>query len=783
MHVAPSPWPGLPTPERSSGTSHPSYSVVLPHPTGDGYGDYEPVPYNGRVNQGDEVRLEEATASRETASITATVVHTLFSNEETGWSAVRCRSSTGDRFTAVGTLLGVREGDELRVTGVWVQHPKFGEQFNVASFVHVDPSTLEGIRRFLGSGRIRGVGKRMAERLVEEFGLETLDVIENDPEKLRRVRGVGRKTAHKICSSYDDHRGVQQVMVFLTGHGVTPGVAAKVHKRYGATAVDAVRENPYRLADEVFGVGFLTADRIARSLGLPEDAPERHDAGLLYALQQATAEGHVFLPQSQLVTTAGEHLATEGRTLEPAVQRLVERQRVVAREDCASNPAIYLPRMERAEEAVARGARRLMDAPATGGKVKAEQALQWYQSRAGIRLAESQREALATALTHKVVVITGGPGTGKTTLVRGLTKILSRKGRAVLLASPTGRAAKRLQEATGRDARTLHRLLEFIPATGTFARNRHRPLEADMVVVDEVSMLDVELAAHLLEAVPGGCRLVLVGDADQLPSVGPGNVLADLITSGAVPVVRLDHIFRQAEESLIVVNAHRINHGQMPSLGAGDELQDFYFIARDDPEKAAETAIELATNRIPRRFGIDPIEGIQVLAPMHRGELGVSTLNERLQGILTPGGPELVVGTRRYRVGDKVMQIRNNYELDVFNGDIGRVVSLDPEERQLDVSFDGRFVTVPHDDLDDLVPAYACTIHKSQGSEYPAVVVVLHHQHYIMLQRNLLYTAVTRARRLVTIVGSRRALHRAVNNATVRRRHTMLAERLRATRR
>jgi exodeoxyribonuclease V alpha subunit len=439
--------------------------------------------------------------------------------------------------------------------------------------------------------------------------------------------------------------------------------------------------------------------------------------------------------------------------------------------------AVYTPRLDGAEGTLARDLRELLAAESTTATVVVDRAISWYQQRARIRLAPRQREALAAALSEKIAVITGGPGTGKTTLIRGVVEILGKKDAEVLLAAPTGRAAKRLTEATGLAAKTIHRLLEFNPTTGSFSRNRQNPLEADCLVLDEVSMLDVELAASLLEAVPPGCRLVLVGDADQLPSVGPGNVLADLIASQIVPVIRLDRIFRQAESSLIVVNAHRVNAGDMPELSNSDD-SDFYFVARDDPSEAADLAIDFAARRIAERFKLDPVLDVQVLSPMHRGELGVTRLNERLQALLTPPGPELVVGWRRFRAGDKVMQVRNNYELDIFNGDLGRVLSLDPEERELVVDFDGRPVVIPSEDLDDVVPAYACTIHKSQGSEYPAVVIVLHHQHHVMLQRNLLYTAITRGRRLVVIVGSKRALARAVNNATVRKRYTLLAERL-----
>ncbi len=706
------------------------------------------------------------------------LAHTVFSNEETGWSVVRIDTARGS-ITAVGLLLGLRAGDRLRLTGRWTVHPRFGEQFEVSSFVEVQPSTLEGIRRFLGSGRIKGLGAGFAARLVEHFGLQTLDVIEHEPERLLEVTGVGHRRAEQIRTGWQQHRGVQQVMVFLQSHDVPPALAAKVWQRYGPAAIDVVRENPYRLAEEVSGVGFLTADRIARGLGLPPDAPQRLEAGLVYTLARAADDGHVHLPRPDLLSWAGRLLDTDADDLELPLERLIAAGRVVA-ERWPDADSVFQPTLHTAEWQVAAHVRELLETGAPDLDLDVGSAVRRYESDAGIELAPEQRQALESALTAPMVVVTGGPGTGKTTLVRGLVTILERKGLQPLLAAPTGRAAKRLEEATGAAARTIHRLLEFNPATGTFARDRHFPLEADVVVVDEASMVDVELASSLLEAIPAGTRLVVVGDADQLPSVGPGSVLGDLILSGAVPVIRLRHVFRQAQRSLIVVNAHRVNHGQMPEEAEGEELADYYFVAREAPEAAVDTVVELVARRIPERFGFDPLDDVQVLTPMHRGELGVANLNARLQQALNPAGQEVQVGARSYRLGDKVMQLRNNYDLDVYNGDLGRILAVDPEERQVVVRFDGRPVTVPADSLDDLGVAYACTIHKSQGSEYPAVVVVLHHQHHIMLQRNLLYTALTRARRLVVVVGSRRALARAVRNATVRRRHTRLAERLQA---
>jgi exodeoxyribonuclease V alpha subunit len=721
---------------------------------------------------------EAARADRET--VEGAVGRILFSNEENGWCAVRLQPEEAASVTAIGPLLGVRRGDELRLTGRWVQHAKYGDQFEVESYVHVAPSTLDGLRRFLGSGKIRGLGPTRAAQVVEAFGLETLDILDNEPERLLEVHGIGPSTVERVRESWEQHHGIQQITIFLTGHGVAPGIAVKAFKRYGPGAIDVVRSNPYRLAEEVFGVGFLTADRIARQLGIPDDSPERLEAAVLHTLVESVGQGHCFLPDDELLTTAAGLLETDAEILPPALAGLIARQQVSVQPRGDEPPAIYLPRLEKAEATVALNFAETLQTPAGTPPIILNTSIAWYQGQFDIKLADRQREALGAALTEKVAVITGGPGTGKTTLIKGIVEILGRKELKVVLAAPTGRAAKRLAEATGLGARTIHRLLEFNPITGNFTRNREQPIEADCVVIDEVSMLDVELAAMLLEAVPPETRIVLVGDADQLPSVGPGNVLSDLIASESVPIVRLEEIFRQADRSLIVENAHRINSGDMPEVEEDPEKSDFFFIARDDPAAAAELAIDFATRRIPDRFGLDPIDDIQVLSPMHRGELGVTRLNERLQAALTPKGRELVVGWRRFRVGDKVMQVRNNYELDIFNGDLGRITDIEFEERTVSVDFDGRPTHIPSDALEDVVPAYACTIHKSQGSEYPAVVIVLHHQHHVMLQRNLLYTAISRGRRLVVIVGSRRALGRAVHNATVRQRYTRLAGRLRA---
>lgn len=710
-------------------------------------------------------------------TLEAAVRRTVYSNDDSGWTVIRVSPDDGPPATVTGPLLGVRDGDRLRMTGRWVEHPRFGRQFEVSSFIQLLPSTLDGIRRYLASRRIRGIGPKTADRLVDAFGLATFDVLDREPARLLEVRGIGSATARRIASSWSEQRAHREVLVFLASHGVTPGLALRVARRYGASALHTVRSNPYRLAEEVSGIGFLTADRIARGLGVPPEAPERLEAGVLHVLSRAADDGHTALLESQLAEDARAALGVDAE-IGAAVARLAARGAVALRPTPEGVGRVALAVLDRAERRVAANLRRLLAAEAGGPPVDVDRALAWHDGRSSLRLAGSQRHAVELALGPGVAVVTGGPGTGKTTLVRALVDILERRGDRIELAAPTGRAAKRLAEATGRAARTVHRLLEFAPATASFARGPDLPLDTDLVVIDEASMLDVELAASLLEAVPSGCRLLLVGDADQLPSVGPGNVLGDVIASSAVPTVRLDRIFRQAESSRIVVNAHRIQAGELPLLDHEPPAGDFYFVSRDDPGAAADTVVELVTRRIPDRFRLHPVRDVQVLTPMHRGPLGVAALNRRLQEVLAPPGPELAVGERRFRAGDKVMQVRNNYELDVFNGDLGLVERVDVDARELVVRFDERSLVLGDDQLDDLVTAYACTVHKAQGSEYPAVVLVLHRHHHVMLERHLLYTAVTRARRLLVLVGTRGAIRRSVQTDRGRRRQTTLVERL-----
>jgi len=717
-------------------------------------------------------------------TVEGTLENIVFSSEDGSWSVVRLDvAGESGPITAVGNLQGVSPGETLRLTGAWENDRRFGRQFRVGSYLSIQPSTLLGIERYLGSGLIPGIGPRMAERLVKQFGLGTLDVIESHPERLAQVRGIGPKRRAEIRRAWVEQRELKDLMVFLQSHGVSTNYALKIHKRYGEGAMGQVRRDPYRLARDIHGIGFLSADKIASSLGIPSDAPARVQAGVLHALDQASGEGHVFLPRHDLIDRAAK-LLTLGRELpEEAVESLAREREVHLQplpRSLGEGQAVYPAPMWIAETEVTERLHRLLDRPARRVDLAVDKALDWFEAREGFELAPEQRRAVSLGLTEKVLVITGGPGTGKTTLVRAVVEILLRKHVKVLLAAPTGRAAKRLSEATGAEARTIHRLLEFNPVTQSFERNAERTLAADLVVLDEVSMLDLPLAQRFLRAVPDGGRLILVGDVDQLPSVGPGRVLSDLIRSGVLPVVRLTTIFRQARRSRIVRNAHRINQGEMPHLET-ETTSDFFFIPRTDPEQALDTVCHLVAERIPRSFGFRPMEDIQVLTPMNRGSLGTDRLNAVLKERLNPpraGVAEIARGSRAFRAGDKVMQIRNNYDLGVFNGDIGWIESIDPQEREVVCRFDGQRIVHELGSLDELVPAYACSIHKSQGSEYPCVVLPFHSQHWVMLQRNLLYTALTRARKLVVIVGELRALAKAVRSGETGMRWSLLAERL-----
>ena len=779
-----------------------------------------------------------------------------FHSEETGYTVAKLAPEQRPshlppwqtEVALVGTMLGVTVGESVEVRGRWTMHAEYGKQFNVETMRSVLPATVAGMEKYLGSGLVKGVGPVTAKRIVGHFGETTLDVIDGAVERLIEVPGVGKKRVSLIRHAWAEQRAIKEVMIFLQGNGVSTSLATKIYKHYGDESIAIVQADPYRLAQDIYGIGFLTADKIAQALGMAPDSPQRIAAGVEYTLNQSTDEGHVFLPSSELVTQAAELLNVSREQAATGILRLREGERVkVAPTAGAAAPnlnwavtavhdnggevqmalaepkavyavpqpdeisaflqdeqAVYLTPLYFGEVGVSNRLHRLL-APGFS-RFEHFQSWNWEHSfremeaESGFVLAEKQREAVRSALTHRLTILTGGPGTGKTTTVRTILRLCQETGRTALLSAPTGRAAKRLSETTGQEAKTIHRLLEFQPGAGmSFKRNEESPLAGDLLIVDEASMLDLILTNSLLKAVPPGMHLLLVGDVDQLPSVGAGNVLEDIIRAienaqkespaeaqgrrgeslASAAVVRLDTIFRQAAGSFIIENAHRINRGQMPEMDS-DKASDFFLFRTEEPERAAQLVVELVQERIPRRFAIPP-QDIQVLSPMHRGVVGVAALNDAIQKAVNPprpDRPERMVGSRIFRVGDRVMQIRNNYDKEVYNGDMGHITGLDAIEQQVVVSIDGKPVAYDFLELDELTHAYAVSIHKSQGSEFPVVVIPVLTTHYMMLQRNLLYTAVTRARRLVVLVGQPRAIGLAVRNNQVAARYTGLTERL-----
>jgi len=695
----------------------------------------------------------------------------VFESPETGFMVGRLEiEGEWDLTTFVGNLLAVSEGETVRLTGQWVEDKKFGRQLRVEAFETIVPTTIDGIEKYLGSGLIEGIGPTYAKRLVEAFGVDTLRVIDEEPHRLQKVPGIGKKRAAQIREGWAAQRAVQSIMIFLQGHGITASQAVKIYQVYGDGAMAILRNNPYQLAEDISGISFKGADKIAMEMGIAKDSDARLEAGVAHTLQQATHHGHLFQPAGELLDEAVQLLDIARDPVEAALLRGVAAGKIVRDGD-----ACYTPKQFEAEKGTADYLKRLISTPSESIDIlNMENALKWVQKKLSIELAEEQQEAIRTGLTAKVMIITGGPGTGKTTVINSLLAILDRKTVSYALAAPTGRAAKRMEEATDHDAQTLHRLLEFSPKFGGFVRCETDPLMRDLVIVDEASMIDMQLMFSLVKALPPFARLILVGDVDQLPSVGAGNVLMDIIASQVVPVVRLKTIFRQSAQSGIVVNAHRINIGEHPAFNT----EDFFLIDRPQPERALETIVEIVTERLPKTFNLDPIRDIQVLSPMRRGETGMLRVNEALQAAMNPDGEP--IAKRDLRKGDKVMQLRNNYELDVYNGDVGVITQVDTAAKEVEVAYDGqRRVLYGFDDLDDLGLAYAMTVHKSQGSEYPAVVIPMLSQHYMMLQRNVLYTAITRGKRLVVLVGEEKAINMAVHNSRIARRNTRLTERLR----
>ena len=729
-----------------------------------------------------------------------------YANEENGYTVARVDTGrgAGDLLTVVGALLGAQVGESLRMEGRWGSHPQYGKQFTVENYTTVLPATVQGIRRYLGSGLVKGIGPIFADRITQHFGLDTLQIIEEEPKRLIEVPGLGPKRTKKIAEAWEEQKAIKEVMLFLQTVEVSTSIAVRIYKKYGDASISVVKNQPYRLAADVWGIGFLTADKIAQSVGIPHDSPERVKAGLQYALSQSADQGHCFLPEEQLIADAVKLLQVDTGLVIECLAELAEptvdenepggvREPGVVRERVPGPDggpetvtAVYLVPFHRAELSLSAQLLRLLrtteDRMPGFHDVAWDKALTWLKGRTGAELAPGQEEAVRLALTKKVAVLTGGPGCGKSFTVRSIVELARAKRAKVVLAAPTGRAAKRLAELTGADASTVHRLLELRPG-GDAAYDKDRPLDADLVVVDEASMLDLLLANKLVKAVPPGAHLLFVGDVDQLPSVGAGEVLRDLLADQSpIPSVRLTQVFRQAQQSGVVTNAHRINSGQHPVT---DGMKDFFLFVEDETEEAGRLTVDVAARRIPAKFGLDPRRDIQVLAPMHRGPAGAGTLNGLLQQAITPGRPDLPekrFGGRVFRVGDKVTQIRNNYEKGengVFNGTVGVVTSLDSEEQRLTVLTDeDEEVPYDFDELDELAHAYAVTIHRSQGSEYPAVVIPVTTGAWMMLQRNLLYTAVTRAKRLVVLVGSRKAIGQAVRTVSAGRRCTSLAHRL-----
>jgi len=720
-----------------------------------------------------------------------------FFNEENNYTIAKMRvHGRTDTITVVGTLFSVTPGEVLRLSGYWDKHPRYGEQFKVITCESLLPATVKGIEKYLGSGMIKGIGPVMAKRLVSRFGDETLTVIEKDIGRLHEVDGIGEKRIEMIQKAWEEQKEIREVMIFLQGQGVSPAYAVKIYKQYGRDSIRVVEENPYRLAADIFGIGFITADKIAEKLGVPRDSKIRAEAGILYVLKELSDEGHVYYPHELLIKKGSEILGLEEEKIPPALDKLAQEGKAViedrrpkdeacpasqseARGRGTTEKAVYLAKYHISELGIVNKLKTILTFPRQLRLMNIDEVLEWVQRDLKIALSEKQVEAVKASVNSKAMIVTGGPGTGKTTIINAIMRIYRKMEQKVLLAAPTGRAAKRMTEATGYEAKTIHRLLEYSPGSNTFKKDETNPLDADMVIIDETSMVDTLLMYYFLKAVPSRATLILVGDVDQLPSVGPGNILKDIIDSRILTTVRLNEIFRQSRQSMIIVNAHRVNSGQMPISSQDEEhLHDFYFLNIDEPERILEKIIYLSKEGIPARFGYDPVNDIQVLTPMHKGVIGVSNLNQELQRELNPGQDELIRGGKALKIGDKVMQIRNNYDKDVYNGDIGRITKIDREIQELKVDYDGRLVSYEYSELDEIVLAYAISVHKSQGSEYPVVIMPVVTQHYMLLQRNLLYTGITRGKKLVVLIGTKRAMAIAIKNDKPQKRYTLLRERL-----
>ncbi len=726
--------------------------------------------------------MQPTTAPNPEDGLAGLIERVTFHSEETGFAVLRVKvKGRRELATVVGSLATVSAGEWITAQGRWVRDSEHGLQLNATFLECTPPTSREGIEKYLGSGMIKGIGPVYAKKMVEKFGEEVLTVIEKSSAQLEEISGIGPERRRRIKEAWKEQRAIREIMVFLHSNGVSTSRAVRIFKTYGEQAIETVRANPYTLAKDISGIGFKTADQIAEKVGIPRESIIRACAGISHCLLEATNSGHCALPKEMLLDAAKGLLLVDETLIREALDRLLVNRELVE-EQIGEHALVFLPALRATEIGIAAKIHAMCSMPSTHPAIDIGKAIEWCEKKTGTELAASQKEAIKKACTSRVLIITGGPGVGKTTLINSLLLIFHAKKIKCLLCAPTGRAAKRLGDATGLEAKTIHRLLEFQPSSGGFTRNEERPLDCDLLVVDETSMVDVQLMHKLLKAVPANAHLIFVGDADQLPSVGPGMVLANLIESGVVPIVRLTEIFRQAAKSHIITNAHRINEGRMPEFGDKTQESDFYFVEREEPEAIQFTLIRLIKERIPAKWGFDPIGDVQVLCPMNRGSLGAREMNLQLQNALNPQRPDEPRAERfgwQFRIRDKVIQTENNYDKEVFNGDIGRIKAINPDEREVAIQFESREVIYDFGELDEVSLAYAISIHKSQGSEFPVVIVPVAMQHYMLLQRNLIYTAITRGKKMVVLIGQKKALGLAVRNNRTGERFSGLLERLR----